>query len=81
MNEPRRPFLRVQRFGQMTSRGFSAIEVWVLDWDHEWWMWTWCWERLKVRRNLLLTSIEGLASLDSEDENGSDRADQQRKGS
>jgi hypothetical protein len=44
-------------------RGFVAYEVNVLDWDDEWWMWTWEWRKLNVRRNLLLQPSEGSARV------------------
>ena len=48
--EPRRPLLAVQRIGRMTPQGLRGdTETYVLDWDHEWWMWTWRWDKLKVR--------------------------------
>ncbi len=63
MGEPRQPFVRVQRVGQMTDRGFNATEVLVLDWDHQWWMGTWEWQKIEVRRNLLLHPIGGSDSV------------------
>lgn len=61
---PRPPFLNVQRIGRMTGQGLQgSTETYVLDWDGYWWMWTWRWDRVNVRRNLLLQPIPEPASV------------------
>jgi len=69
----------MQQVGHKVPGGFAMYEINVLDFDNQWWRRTDRWERIKVRRNLLLQPIPESASLQSLADNKGDNEDEQQR--